>query len=263
MSGARIIFPEFRDEQSDSRYPFADTALLTANTGQMLPRDAFFDAALYIINATAPLYIYSIKITTGNVEITIGGDGNQQLATAAYDPLNPPKNGQLPVIDIHGRPAGMLLAKDRILAYLGSWELATHIFTPTATEFVSSVVMPAKEPGVRALAVNSLGEFLTGDIWLVGRDGVVLRKDTREENTIRVDIVGVPLFKRLPCDGEKGKRISNFAPRDFLRTINGCTPDEFGNFSITVAAKTAPDSTLRIYPENDALKINVVGTKVI
>jgi len=260
MSGARIIFPEFRDEQSDSRYPFADKALLVAGTGQVLPRDTFFDAALYVINATAPLYIYSIKITTDRVEITIGGVGDQQIATASYDPLNPPKNGQLSVVDVYGRPAGVLLAQERILAYIGGWELTTHTFSPTSTEFVSSVVLPAKEPGVRAVAVNSLDEFLTGDLWLVGRDGVVLRKDTRAENTIRVDIVGVPLFKRLPCG--TGTRVNDFVPRDFLRTINGCEPDEFGNFSITVAAKTAADSTLRIYPENGALKMNVVGTKV-
>lgn len=263
MSGVRIIFPEFRDEQGDSRYPFADTALLAASTGRVLPRDAFFDAALYVINAAAPLYIYSIKVTTSVVEITIGGAGNQQIAVTSYDPLNPPKNGQLPVLDLHGRPAGMLLAKDNILAYIGSWELTTHVFTPTATEFVSSVVLPAKEPGVRAVSVSSLGEFLTGDIWLVGNKGVVLREDTHEENTIRIDIVGVPLFKRLPCTNALGDQVSDFVPKDFLRTINGCEPDEFGNFSITVAAKTAPDSTLRIYPENGALKINVVGTKVL
>ena len=263
MSGARIIFPEFRDEQGDSRYPFADTALLAANTGQVLPRDAFFDAALYIINATAPLYIYSIEVTTNNVEITIGGAGNQKLAVANYDPLNPPENGQLPVVDLYGRPAGMLLAKERVLAYLGSWELATHVFAPTATEFVSSVVLPAKEPGVRAVSVNAISEFLTGDIWLIGRDGVVLRKDAQADNTVRIDIIGVPLFKRLPCNNEQGAFVNNFTPRDFLRTINGCTPDEFGNFSITVAPETASDSTMRIYPENGALKINVVGTKVI
>ena len=35
---SRILFPDFRDEQKDSRYPFVDTANLTADDGAKIGR---------------------------------------------------------------------------------------------------------------------------------------------------------------------------------------------------------------------------------
>lgn len=51
MSGARILYPEFRDEQSDSRYPFADSATLvsTTNAAAVIAADTFIDASFFPI----------------------------------------------------------------------------------------------------------------------------------------------------------------------------------------------------------------------
>jgi hypothetical protein len=62
---------------------------------------------------------------------------------------------------------------------------------------------------------------------------------------------------------DDGTPKSAFSPKDFLRTINGCGPDAFGNFNITVANKSGNDSVLRVYPENDVLRIEAVGSKVL
>lgn len=260
MAGARIIFPEFRDEQSDSRYPFADTATLRASTGNIIPRDLFFDASLYVINATPPLYLASIAIG-GTITIVIGDARSQNVATTTYDPLKPPANGALTATDAFGRPAGVLLGTDKGLASLGGWARQTHTFARQATEFVSGVVIPAKEPGVRALTADGTSAFLTGDVWLVGRNGIVLRRTT--PNTVRVDIVGVPLFKRAVCLDDTQQPISQFTPAQFLQTINNCGPDAFGNFTIAPADKSASDTTLRVYVEDGTLKIAAIGTKVI
>jgi len=265
MSGARIIFPEFRDEQSDSRYPFADTATLTSTNGVVIPRDLFFDAALYVINATTPLYISSISVGAV-VTITIGDAAELNAATAQYNPLSPPDNGALDLIDSNNRPVGILVGNKDNLSAIGGWEPITHKFTKTATEFVSGVVVPAKEPGVRALTATDTAAFLTGDVWLVGRRGIMLRETA--PNTIRVDIVGVPLFKREDCfkqesSASSSQPVAPFPPKQFLRTINGCGPDKFGNFTIAALTKSASDTTLRIYVEDSVLKIAAVGTKVI
>jgi len=260
MAGARIIFPEFRDEQSDSRYPFADTATLSSTTGVDIPRDLFFDAALYVINATTPLYISSISVSA-IVTITIGDDAEINAATAQYNPIDPPDNGALDLIDSNNRPVGVLVCSKDRLSDIGGWAPVTHVFTKTATEFVSIVVVPAQEPGVRALTATDTAAFLTGDVWLVGRRGIMFRETT--PNTIRVDIVGVPLFKREDCIDDEQKLIAQFAPKQFLRTINGCGPDKFGNFTIAASTKSAADTTLRVYAEDSVLKIAAVGTKVI
>jgi len=264
MSGARIIFPEFRDEQSDSRYPFTDTATLTASSGVELLRDTFIDAAVYPIDAVAPVYISSISVTASSVTIAISTRTGDVVCSAEYTPLDPPESGELSLVDGYGRPAGLLLASRQRLALIGGWEPITHTFTQNATEFVAGVVYPAQEPGVRGLTLAAnTADLITSDIWLVGRDGIVLRADPPGSNVIRVDIVGVPLFKRLQCLDESLQPLGAFSPKPFLRTINGYGPDQFGNFNITVAAKASDSTVLRVYPENDVIKITAVGSKVL
>lgn len=259
MAGTRIIFPEFRDEQGDSRYPFADQASLLSSTGQVIPKDAFLDASLYVINAPAPLYISEIEVGS-DVTIRIGSATSSFAAYAKYNPFVYPANPTLAVYDAYERPAGVLLLNADSAASIAGWGAGSHLFTATDTEFVSSVVVPAQEPGVRAVTATGVNDFITGDVWLVGRRGVVLRKT--DARTVRIDVVGAPLFKREIC-GADGNPNTTFTPKTFLRTINGCAPDEFGNFTITAVPKTAADSTLRIYPEEAAIKIAVVGKKVI
>jgi hypothetical protein len=260
MSGARIIFPEFRDEQGDSKYPFADTATLTAATGFELPRTSFIDASIYAIGAQTRVYITNITVAADAVTVTIGDSGSSSRCSATYNPLNPPEDGLLKLEDAYGRPAGVLLSSRDALALFGGWSVDTHTFAPAAAEFVSTVVTPAQEAGVRGLTIST-GDLLTGDVWLIGDRGVVLREIA--PNVIRVDIVGAPLFKRLDCLNDDGTPKEAFTPKTFIRTINGCGPDEYGNFNITVATKTAQDSVLRIYPENGVLKIAAVGSKVL
>jgi hypothetical protein len=260
MSGARIIFPEFRDEQADSRYPFADTATLTADTGFTISRTCFIDASLYPINAQAGVYIATITVSSDSVVIALSDSAGNDLCAVTYNPLAAPTDGALALTDVYGRPAGLLLATQTDLALFGGWDIGVHTFEPSATEFAAATVIPAQEPGVRGLLLPS-GELLTGDVWLVGDQGVVIRQVST--GVIRVDIVGEPLFRRIQCLAEDGTPTSAFTPKNFLRTINGCGPDEFGNFTITVATKSGTDSVLRVYPENNVLKIEAVGSKVL
>lgn len=261
MSGARILFPEFRDEQADSRYPFADTASLTADTGFALNRTTFIDASLYPINAQVGVHISTITVTADLVTISISDSTGIALCSGEYSPLNAPAAGSLSLADQYGRPAGILLSTQTDLALIGGWDLGDHNFELEDAEFVASVVIPAQEPGVRGLLLSTTGELLTGDVWLIGDQGIVLRQTSA--GVIRVDIVGEPLFRRLQCLADDGTPKSAFSPKDFLRTINGCGPDAFGNFNITVANKSGNDSVLRVYPENDVLRIEAVGSKVL
>lgn len=258
MAGARIIFPDFREEQSDSRYPFADSATLRDRTGaREIPRDAFIDAVVHTIGAGRKAYISRITVDNNLITITVSNTENTVTAAATYNPLSPPQNGHVALLDQLGRPAGLLILTQNALALFGGWGVGAYVFNATATEFVATVVIPAKENCVRAIT-NNADQFYTGDVWLIGGNGVVVR--AVDAQTVRVDIMGEPLFKRILCDTEEAP----FEPGNTLRTINGCGPDEFGNFTLTVTnTAQVADPVLRISPSGDALTISAVGTGIL
>lgn len=251
----RIIFPEFRDEFEFTKYPFTDTATLVASdTGQALERDTFLDASLYVIGAANQVRIARIEVETREVTIWISDRRNQDLASAVFDPLNGPE--EVEVTDLFGRPAGVLVSDAIRLARFSAWQNGTHTFPLQAAEFVSACVIPTPETGVRGL-VTADGEVLAGDVWLVGENGVVVREDPDNECTIRIDIVGDPLFVRQLC-----VPIDLFNTPNFLRTINDCPPDKYGDFKLEVGANISSKPVLRINPVDDGLKIEAVGDLV-
>jgi hypothetical protein len=153
----------------------------------------------------------------------------------------------------------MLLSTPFLLARFAAWPLETHTFTAGATEFVSSVVIPARAPGVRGVYADN-SALLTGDVWLIGDRGVVLRKV--DEHTIRADITGEPLFARHLCEP-----IGRFTPKTFVKTITtnsiACGPDDYGNFVLTATDYGVSDTVLRIYSQDGNIKIDTVGRKVV
>lgn len=257
MADARILFPEFRDEQKNSRYPFVDGATLQADNGtNAIARESFIDASFFGINLSQRLYISQIAVTAQTVTVVVGDADEPVRMTATYDAAQGPVNGVLSFFDSYGRPAGMLLSDPLNLSKFNTWLPGTYNFLIEATEFVSTVVIPVRAPGVRGL--NFENNFIYGDIWLVGNGGVVIRKEEGTESTIRVDVVGEALFKRFVCEP-----IGDFPAKQYLRTINGCGPDRFGNFTITATAKNVADPVVRIVPQNNTLVVTVVGRSTI
>lgn len=250
MVAARILYPAFREESAPTRYPFADTATLQANNSDFnIGVDSFIDAALYPIGAGVGLHIARIETSATQTRIVITDAENTAEFTATYSTLQPP-NELIAVIDEFGRPAGQLLSTAAKLASFGT-QNATHEFDRAATEFAATTVIPAREPGVRGLQTTK-SKLLTKDVWLVGDMGVQLTHTG--DGVIRVDVVGEPLFKRALCEGN-----TDFPTKKYVRTINGCGPDEFGNFIITPTREAANDSILRVYPSNAGIVIEAVG----
>ena len=244
----RILFPEFRDELAPTKYPFRDGASLTSNTAQTIDPDTFLDASLYPIGSVDGMFIAQIEVAIRNVTITLGDRISLNLATAEFAQTTPPT--LLRFTDDVGRPAGVLVSAPLRLARFGAWSTAIHTFARPDTQFVASVSVPTPEIGVRGILTEN-DELFTGDIWLVGDNGVVLRDDAGD---IRVDIVGDPLFVRQVCE-----ELGRFNPPRFIKTINGCLPDDQGNFNLTVGDHEATRTVVRIYPTDNGLTIEAVG----
>lgn len=248
---ANTLFPEFRDQVSPTRYPFIDTASLQAGNGTALDLDMFLDAGLYLIGNVGAVHLSRIDVAVRSVTLSVSSQNGRQTATAQFDPTVPPD--ELPVYDAAGRASGLLVSEAARLSRFSAWLPGTYTFTPAATTFVAGVVIPVPDTGVRGI-VTDTGQILTGDVWLAGDNGIVFRE---EDGDMRMDVVGDPLFLRRLCDPLDLFRV----PR-FVRTINGCPPDRFGNYNLTVGEQQNPQTILRIYATRDGLTIEAVGQLV-
>lgn len=258
---ARLLFPQFRDEQSDSKYPFVDGATFAPRAAAaQIDKSAFrsiIDAVFYPIGGGHRLYLASVTVDELFIRFVVVDFDGVVSISAVYDWRNPPTNNTLNFFDQYDRPAGAIIAETTDLDRFRGWGVGQYDFLPSATEFVATVVIPAKEPGVRLLQNENNAVFF-GDVWLIGDAGIVLRAETSNDddtNVIRIDIVGEPLFQRYVCANAD----SVFQPKKFVRTINGCPPDEYGNFTITATEKLLTngknDVPLRVYPETGSIFI--------
>lgn len=242
---------QYREENQAPRYPFADQATLLTADGLAFGPDVLLDASLYPAGAGAVLALTSVVVSPDarTVTLWVGDEANTQRASAAFDPIGPPAS--LPVTDPQGRPAGLLVADPLVLTALAGWPAGTHTFPAGSADFVASCVIPTPEAGLRAL-VTPDGTVFSGDVWLVGQDGVVL---SYSGGNIRVDVVGDPLFTRRACAPG-----GLFTTPNFLRSLNNVGPDLYGNFNLIPAPATWGQTALRITPEGtDTLRVSVAG----
>jgi hypothetical protein len=246
---AELRSRDYRDENAASRYPFADGASLRATSGLAIDPATFLDAAVYPVGGRARCGVTAIVVADRIVTIWVGDPPRSRRASGTFDPFFPPDAVHLE--DEYGRPAGMFLADPVLLAASQAWPTGTHTFPAGAAELAASCVVPTPEAGLRGFLTEA-GDLLTGDVWWVGEHGVVVRD---EGGTVRVDVVGDPLFARRLCFP-----LGVFSTPRFVRTINGIPPGPDGNFQVLVGDRDAPDTALRIYPLSDTtLGVEVVG----
>ena len=246
----RVIFPAFRDQFEATRYPFADTATLASTAGRTLDPDLFLDAALQPLGASGTVFLAGIEIDPTAITLALGDNLTKTLATSRFNPLDPPD--VLAFDDQYSRPAGILVSESSRLARLKIWPTGVYVFTRAATEFAAACVFPLPGEGLRGLLTDRR-RILMGDVWLVGENGVVLRQDA--DGVIRVDIVGDPLFARRLCSDT-----DVFTTPEFLRTINECGGDQYGNYQLAVGTGLAGKPILRVVPSPAGILIEAIGS---
>ena len=164
-----------------------------------------------------------------------------------------------------GRPAGVMVINPSMLSTLVT---GTIEYNQYQTPFVSSVLMPVPTSTVSGIIVDGTNTKLTGDVWLVGGDGVVLSRTI--DGHIKVDMVGEPLFVRKSFADNN----EEFQPPTFVKSIDGLLPDLAGNFNIvagmlddyillneSATPNAAVDNVIRVVPIDNGLEIYLAGTK--
>jgi hypothetical protein len=266
---ARIVHPEWRASNEPTKYPFAERAKLTNGTDIIL-EGIFLDAILYPIGGQARIFLSRVDIEHDSVTVSIGDPSTAILASGTFDILSPPSRVKL--TDTLGRPAGLLVSEPLRLATFQSWTVGAHTFDADETEFAATVAVPTPEVGVRGIQLED-GSLFTGEVWIVGDDGVVVRSEPitapgkcGEEDVplsvIRVDIVGDPLFRRRLCTDaqlfETPRFVRCITVTDGKQSVK-CLPDAFGDFKITVGNDLAEDTVLRIRATPEGIIFEAVG----
>ena len=265
-----IFFPQFRAENGPTKYPFAEHALLT-NAAQVIPPETLVDACLYPVGGGARLRLSAVTVTSTTVTLTIGDQADAALASGTFAANAPP--AALALVDSHDRAAGLLLAATDF-GLFASWGVGAYAFTAAQTEFAATCCLPQPAAGVRGIQLED-GTLLTGDVWLVGDDGVVLSAaevsapdpQTQVATTyqvIRVDVIGDPLFRRRLC----GEQTDLFATPQFLKTLTlrdsgqtlVLTPGLNGGVTLGVNNALANDAAMRVRTTEEGVKIEMVGT---
>jgi hypothetical protein len=251
---------EWRAYNESSNYPFSDSATLT-NGADFIGEGILLDAVLHPVGAAARMHLSQVLVRNDSVTLRIGDPTNSNLAEVEFDVLDPPDELQL--LDQHGRPAGLIVSEAARLATFQSWSLGLHTFTAAQTEFAARCCLPTPEVGLRGFLLDD-GSVMTGDVWIVGEDGVVVTsREEQQRQIIRVDIVGDPLFRRRLCNDV-------FQTPRLLRTLtfrHGCakipvSPDEYGNITVTVTSKDQADTILRVRTNAHDLTLETVGERI-
>lgn len=260
-----IRFPEFLASLEDTKYPFLPTASLSNGRVGFL-EGTFLDAHLYAVASSGRYYVSRVVVQSDRFTIVVGDDTDpERLSTSATIPVT---DGVLQLTDANGRPGGVLVSEPSRLALLSAWGVGTHTFERAQTEFCVTCQMPVPDPGVTGLRLET-GEILSGRVWLVGEDGVVLRTITDTDRNgnpvqrLRIDVVGDPLYLQKLCNPD-----DLFTPINPIRTVrilNGetiydCEPDEYGNFNIQMNDALAADASLRIRTTPEGIVFSVEGT---
>ena len=243
---SKIVFGDWRDDNQQRRYPFADDATLVGDD-LTLQNTLFIDGRLYPVGGNEELYLNRITREESTITFAIAATGPGEIATASYDVTDIPETGELAFHDAYGRPAGMLLSTETALEAFSGLNSGTHEFILEQTRFATAVVVPQPEIGVRGFILED-GETLFGDVWIVGEDGVVVRRD--DDGSLRIDIVGDPFTARKLCEDEETSDEDIEAVRPYcpVELINGIPADELGNYKLLVGSNESLSNLLRIRP---------------
>ena len=254
---SQLLHTGWRDSQEDTKYPFTDRAtLLDEQQRRSIPPNTFADAYLY--PASGPLErvrLSEIEVSETSVVFRVGDETTAVLASSGDVPLfSAPE--MLVLVDTRGRTAGVLVCRPEEIARFASWDYGVYTFAADDAEFSARCVCPIPATALEGFVVN--GEVVSGDVWFVGQQGVVLtfesvsidgdcRRPDEEYPVLRVHAVGDPLLQRRLCEDQAGGRAAYTTP-PYVRGIRVRQGADLGSSSLLFTVTPDAQGYINVVP---------------
>jgi hypothetical protein len=202
-----IYGQQWEDSLKGLSYPF-QASEPPESEGNRIPVDFILDAALFMRSSTSRAVLSEIVVTPAR-GITMG------FSDSAGDPVGtavfPATGGGRVNVSFQGISVGFIVVDPDTTEIVRSWFPRTYVFSAPLIPHVVVVSDPAWRRGVTLPD----GTTLTGDVYLVGANGIHLERTT---TGFKVSGVGDPYAGRVEA-------------RRALKTINNVLPDIAGNIS--------------------------------
>lgn len=264
------VYPPWRDEHSNTNFPFTDSSNLISVNGVELPKNLIVDAAIHPPGLTGSARLQSITIRNRSLTFTISSDDGVVLCQGSWPPLDDQSDiSVVPLATSDSKPAGVLVVNPRIVSHFMLRGSSEFIFVRDQAEFVPSVTKFVVD---NASVLEGEGELLNQDeeLYLVGDRGVVLTCESRQEiiegelqgvTVIRVNAVGDPLSRRTDC-GEAKFETPRFITQVVFQvgeeTIS-CDPSGVGEIFILAENTGDKEPALRISVDQDGINFGLIG----
>lgn len=222
-----VLLGEYRSQNSQRCYPFADDVTLMDAEGNALPTDFIIDAFLFPLGITGGVYLHSVDVAAGKLYFATS-DNSSPFGVATYDQTD---TAYVYETEGYTRQIGVVVFGAGIDAIMAG--SITRVFSYAATALAPAAFAPLNQTGVRGILLDD-GTLLTGDVTLRGGSGVTvltLKEEiyTDDDGLIVIGFQGMP----KPSSDDCGN------PNPLIKKItfrrNSCSPFSLGAYGTGIS----------------------------
>jgi hypothetical protein len=232
----KISGPTWPDALRGLQYPFAIPGPIRADDGTVLDPDVVTDLALFVSADVEKVLLYTVTVVQGvSATFTFANGAGTPVGTVTVTPVSNGRAG----ISLNGVNTGFMTSDPTAMRGVLNWTSAVYSFR---VELVPHVLV-FSDPAWRRGVVLPDGTVLTGEIWLVGSDGIQFEATA---DGFRIHAYGDPYAGRT-------------GPRRAFTALNGVLPDSNGNINLVPQGTNASFRLNFIPLGSGQIRVEVTG----
>jgi hypothetical protein len=281
-----VRYPEWLEQFERTNYPFEDTATMLSVDGRKLPPTVFLDARFNLIDADKQIYLSAVIVEPSRITLWLGDNLNNRIAHSRFNPAT--SDQLISFRDNFNRAVGVLMVRPGAVSLFRAWGVGTYEFFPESTRLVASTYMVLPVNTVTGFLLDD-GTVISGNVVFVGGPGIMLEVGETHipepcgstiptgKKSIKVHVVGDPLFKRRLCEPQEFFAAPNFI-RQLCFSVPGrsgdpnypdkepeivcCGPGDFGDIKITAGQNDSDASIVRVRVTSEGIVFEAVGERI-